>query len=257
MTTRLAVEQAKLGDLRPYPGNARRGDVDAIAESLRVNGQFRPLIVQRSTGYVLAGNHTLQAAQKLGWPSVQITYLDVDDEQARRIVVADNRTADLGEYDDRALLDLLRSFDDDLAGTGYSTDDFDDLLAQLQEMDADNPPQEPTALVPYATSSGAYGADGDGTNTRQTPSYAEYQAAYDQRATRFLALIYPLGQYAWIVGKMGQLADDRGLESNSAVLLALVAEAVGEVPPAEDAPVTAEVVAAADAVEATAEEPTG
>ena len=61
----LTVERIKLGDLRPLPGNARRGDVDAIVDSLRRNGQFRPLVVQRSTGYVLGGNHTLQAAQRL------------------------------------------------------------------------------------------------------------------------------------------------------------------------------------------------
>jgi hypothetical protein len=53
--TRLEVVQAPLGDLRPYPGNARRHDVDAIAGSLRVNGQFRPLVVQRGTSHVLGG----------------------------------------------------------------------------------------------------------------------------------------------------------------------------------------------------------
>ena len=120
----LTVERVQLGKLRPYPGNARRGDVDAIAESLSVNGQFRPLVVQRSTGYVLAGNHTLQAAQRLHWSAVDVTYLDVDDAAARRIVIADNRTADLGGYDDRALLALLRDLgEDSLAGTGYGEEE--------------------------------------------------------------------------------------------------------------------------------------
>lgn len=239
MSRRLEVEQVALGDLSPYPGNARRGDVDAIADSLAVNGQFRPLVVQRSTGFVLAGNHTLQAAQKLGWPSVQVTYVDVDDDGARRIVVADNRTADLGGYDERALLDLLREIGDDLGGTGYDLDDFDDLLASIQEADADNPPQEPTALIPggsaHAGQAGAYGPEGDGSNTRQTPSYAEYQEAYSSRATRFMALNYPLTQYAWMVERLGKIAEDEGVDNTAEAVMRLVEQRTGETaPPLEE-----------------------
>lgn len=239
MGERLAVEQVKLGDLKPYPGNARRGDVSAIADSLERNGQFRPLVVQRSTSYVLAGNHTLQAAQKLGWPSVQVTYLDVDDEAARRIVLADNRTAELGGYDERALLTLLREVGEDMAGTGYDLDDFDDLLASLQEADADNPPQEPTVLVPGtgvpAGQAGAYGPEGDGTNIRTTPSYQEYEQDYANRASRFIALNYPVAQYAWIVERLGKIADDEGVDSTAAAVMRLVEERTGETAPAVEA----------------------
>ncbi len=260
MSDRLAVEQAALGDLKPFPGNARRGDVDSIAESLRVNGQFRPLVVQRSTGYVLAGNHTLQAAQKLGWPSIQVTYLDVDDEAARRIVIADNRTADLGTYDDRALITLLRELGEDLSGTGYDLDDFDDLLASIEEADADNPPQEPTALLPVTGAAGsAYGEGGsaEGTNVRQTPSYREYEDAYATRATRFIALIYPLAQYAWVVQHLGAIAAEEGVASNSEALLRLIEARTGATAPAEDASISDEAVAAAEraAVTPAAEEP--
>lgn len=233
--TRLAVEQVPLGKLKPYPGNARRGDVEAIAESLERNGQYRPLPVQRSTGFVLAGNHTLQAAQKLGWPSVQVTYLDVDDDAARRIVLADNRTSDLGGYDERALLTLLREVGEDMAGTGYDLDDFDDLLASIEEADADNPPQEPTVLTPGgapAGQAGAYGPEGDGTNTRSTPSYAEYEEAYSSRATRFMALNYPLTQYAWIVDRLSKIAADEGVDNFAEAVLRLVEQRAGETAPA-------------------------
>jgi ParB-like nuclease domain len=46
-------------DLRPYPGNPRRGDLEAIKDSLERNGQYRPIVVNRRTMEVLAGNHTL------------------------------------------------------------------------------------------------------------------------------------------------------------------------------------------------------
>lgn len=247
---RLTVEQVKLGQLRAYPGNARRGDVDAIAESLRVNGQYRPLVVQRSTGYVLGGNHTLQAAQRLGWPSVQVTYLDVNDEEARRIVVADNRTADLGGYDDRALLTLLREVGDDLTGTGYDLDDYDELLAALEQADADSPPQEPTVLLtdPPAAADGpaAGGAPAEPGTARQAPSTAEYESAYGTGGTRFLALTFTPARYAWLVQRMAALAADRGADSDSDLILSLVAEAAGQIPPAADAEVPAAELAAAE-----------
>lgn len=57
------TEDLALGDLRPFPGNARRGDPAVILQTLVRTGQFRSLIA-RDTGdglVVRAGNHTLQA----------------------------------------------------------------------------------------------------------------------------------------------------------------------------------------------------
>lgn len=106
----------------PYPGNPRIGDVDAIARSLQVNGQYRPIVVRRDTREILAGNHTWKAAKSLGWETILVTYVDgITDTQAARIVLADNRFGDLGSYnvpDLTALLDSLPS----LEGTGY--DDY-------------------------------------------------------------------------------------------------------------------------------------
>src|SRR5215210_3441174 len=81
-----------LADLRPYDANPRRGDVEAIKASLQAHGQYRPIVVNRPTMQVLAGNHTLEAARELGWVTIAATFVDVDDEQAKRIVLVDNRT---------------------------------------------------------------------------------------------------------------------------------------------------------------------
>ena len=75
----LAVE---IDSIRPFEANPRRGDVEAVAESLRVNGQYRPIVVNRPTGEILAGNHTWQAAKRLGWKSIAATFVEVDAEQA-------------------------------------------------------------------------------------------------------------------------------------------------------------------------------
>jgi hypothetical protein len=50
--------------------------------------------------YVLAGNHRLQAARAQSIARVPVIFVDVDDDAARRILLVDNRTNDLAEYDD-------------------------------------------------------------------------------------------------------------------------------------------------------------
>lgn len=131
----LATTQAPVAELRTYHRNPRRGNTQVIAQSLRVNGQYRPIVVNAGThtgrpGEVLAGNHTLMAARDLGWEHVAAVTVDVDDDQAARIVAADNRTSDLGEYDDRLLLELLADLPD-LDGTGYDPGDIAALEAAL------------------------------------------------------------------------------------------------------------------------------
>jgi ParB-like chromosome segregation protein Spo0J len=128
------IERVPVGSLEPYPGNPRRGDVDAIAESLQANRQYAPLIAQKSTRYVLAGNHTLQAAIKLGWETVTVAWVDVDDAHALRILLSANRTADLAGYDDRALAAVLNDLDGDLEGTGYAARELNDLNNLLQRL---------------------------------------------------------------------------------------------------------------------------
>lgn len=127
--------------LTPFPGNPRRGNVDVLAESLRTNGQYRPVVVRRETREILAGNHTVQAAQKLGWENVKVQFVDgLTDAQAKKIVLADNRTTDLASYsmpDLTALLEDLSS-NDSLTGTGFTEFDFTALqhLTKAPDLDA-------------------------------------------------------------------------------------------------------------------------
>lgn len=134
-THQLESVNYKVSELATYHRNPRRGDIDAIADSLEVNGQYRAIVVNlgRKTGRpleVLAGNHTLKAARKLGWETITATTVDVDDKGAARIVAADNRTADLGDYDMSVLSDLLVDLEE-LDGTGYEADDLTEMLDEL------------------------------------------------------------------------------------------------------------------------------
>jgi site-specific DNA-methyltransferase (adenine-specific) len=144
--TNTGAARIAVKELSTFPGNPRKGQVDAIVESLKANGQYRPIVVNAGslTGRkleVLAGNHTLLAADRLGWPEIDVWIVDVDDEKAKRIVATDNRSSDLGVYDDHALFELLDSLSD-LAGTGYSDKDLV-ALSKLQD-DPEPPADFPT-----------------------------------------------------------------------------------------------------------------
>jgi DNA modification methylase len=130
------MSQHPVADLRTYHRNPRKGNTAVIAQSLQVNGQYRTLAVNRGThtgrpNEVLAGNHTLMAARDLGWDSIAVTYVDVDDDQAARIVAVDNRASDIADMDDRLLLELLADLPD-LDGTGYDPGDLAALEAALE-----------------------------------------------------------------------------------------------------------------------------
>jgi hypothetical protein len=129
----LAQHAIAIGSVKNHPRNVRQGDIGAISQSLKDNGQYRPIVVQRSTGHVLAGNHTLKAAKALGWKEIAATFIECDDDRALRILLADNRTNDLATYDDNALADLLKelaSSELGFIGSAYDGDDLDTLLGR-------------------------------------------------------------------------------------------------------------------------------
>jgi ParB-like chromosome segregation protein Spo0J len=125
---KVAVETVAISTLRPHPLNARRGDVDTISESLATHGQYRPVVASRRTNHILGGHHVIKAAKKLGWRTIAVTWVDVDADGERAILLADNRTSDLATYNDSALLGLLESLPD-LTGTGFTQADLDSLTS--------------------------------------------------------------------------------------------------------------------------------
>lgn len=98
------------------PQNARKGNVQAIAESLREFGQHRAIIAQKDTGRIISGNHTYLAAQTLGWSTVNVFWVDDDDEKALRRGLADNAVGDQAKWDDDALRKLLEETGTDVPG---------------------------------------------------------------------------------------------------------------------------------------------
>lgn len=126
-------EVVAIDSLKPYPLNPRRGNIKAIQESLKFNGQYRPIVVQSETNLILAGNHTWQAAKNLGWTDIAVSFVDCDEKSAKKIVLADNRTTDLGSFDDSAVLELLSEIES-WQGTGYTKSELDELDGLYKEV---------------------------------------------------------------------------------------------------------------------------
>lgn len=145
-THELEVTTVRIDKVLQHPDNANMGDLDLIEESIEINGFYKPLLVQRSTGYILVGNHSYVAAYRQRATEIPVIYLDVDDTAAKRIMVADNATNRAGRDDEALIADVLldlRESELALRGTGYEDDELRRLLKQRDEpLDFDKDPVE-------------------------------------------------------------------------------------------------------------------
>src|SRR5947208_2224530 len=82
--------------IRPHERNINRADLEALRQSIDTNGFYGFIVVQQSTGKILAGNHRYQLAKEKGATEIPVSFVDVDDQTAVRILLADNRIARLG-----------------------------------------------------------------------------------------------------------------------------------------------------------------
>lgn len=132
MQMQMELKKLRLDEIQQHPQNVRihtKRNLDVIKKSLSEWGQYKPILVQKSTMYILAGNGTYQAACALGWEEMDCNIIDVTDEQAKAILIADNRSSDLSQMDEKAVLDLLQEFDADLLDlTGYDDKELDNML---------------------------------------------------------------------------------------------------------------------------------
>src|SRR5882762_4268483 len=137
MEPSLTIRRVPLDSLHLDPANAREHgpeNLEAIVGSLRRFAQAEPLVVQKKTGRVIGGNGRLVAMKQLGWTECDVVEVDVDDLTATALGIALNRTSELAEWNEPALAKLLEELrsEDALDGVGYSPQDIDALLAELE-----------------------------------------------------------------------------------------------------------------------------
>lgn len=131
----MQVELRKLADIRPYEQNPRQNDaaVEAVAHSIREFG-FRVPIVVDAEGVIICGHTRWKAAQKLGLEEVPVhVATDLTPEQVKAYRIADNRAAELSDWDYDLLpieLTELRGMDIDLESLGFKPAELEKLLGE-------------------------------------------------------------------------------------------------------------------------------
>jgi hypothetical protein len=196
--------------LHPHPDNAKGHDIPAIRASLARFGQYRTVVARphpsiEGEWQLLAGHGTWEAAREEGWTHLAINPNNVGDDDATRIVLLDNRLPELGGYNDEALAALLGSLGGDYSLTGYTEEDYRNLVDDLRIED-----EGPKEFEPKFTF--------------DTPH---------SRGTRIIVLELPTGVFQWAQEQFQVVAERLGVVSNSDVIVRLLAKETETEPPEE------------------------
>ena len=141
-----------IDSLTPDPSNARKHDkrnIEAIKASLARFGQTKPIVLHSNGTTIIAGNGTWHAAKELGWTHIAAAKTNLDTAEAVAYGIADNKTAELAEWEDDTLRDLMDALPDDLKlATGFEGDEIAEMLRlpsdEVHEDEVPPTPKEPT-----------------------------------------------------------------------------------------------------------------
>ena len=127
------IELVPIDSIQPSPENVNQGDLGVVIDSVGRHGFYGCIVAQKSTGYIIAGEFRWRAAQHHGAKQVPVAFVDVNDAEARRMRLVDNRSTRLGMDDPAVLAILLQELANDggLEGTGYDSEALDELLRDL------------------------------------------------------------------------------------------------------------------------------
>ena len=151
----LQIERRSIAELSNDPANARKHNdknIEAIIASLRRFGQQKPIVIDRNN-IVRAGNGTLEAARRLGWDSIDCVKTSLEGSDAIAYAIADNRTAELAEWDDDVLAaqlnGLLTESEEIALAAGWTAEEIEAMVAlseddpEITEDDVPEPPVDP------------------------------------------------------------------------------------------------------------------
>jgi ParB-like chromosome segregation protein Spo0J len=139
-----------IDSVKPHPKNPNNGRVDVIEASIQHRSLYGVIIVQRSTGYILAGEHRWRALKNRGLArEIPACLLNVDDKQALEILLSDNSINHLGRLDAGESIDIINELlgpspdDDELFDLGFNERSYQDLINQLEYRPPEILPPEP------------------------------------------------------------------------------------------------------------------
>lgn len=146
----MQIKEFLIDDLREYENNPRNNDgaVQAVAESIRQFGFKVPIVIDRDN-VIVAGHTRLKAARLLGLETVPCVVADdLTPEQVKAFRIADNKTAELAEWDFAALeielAELSETSDIDMSDFGFDLSEIEEsqeiVEDDVPEVDEENEP---------------------------------------------------------------------------------------------------------------------
>ena len=133
------IVEKSIEELKAYEKNPRHNEkaVDAVAASIKEFGWKVPVVIDKD-GVIAAGHTRVAAAKKLGIKTIPcIVADDLTEEQIRAFRLADNKTAELAEWDDELLAEELAMLEDiDMSQFGF--DGLEEMLDETREATEDD-----------------------------------------------------------------------------------------------------------------------
>ena len=186
----MQIIDISITDIKPYPNNPRinEGAVESLANIIKELGFRNPILVNKD--HVIIEGHTRwEACKKLGMETIAcIVEKDLTPEQEQALRIADNKVAEIAEWDEEKLkveMKLLREAGFDLSLLAFHDDELDALLAG-------------EALTPGQT---------DSNQVPETPEVADSQPG----------VMYVLGAHRLLCGDSTKADDVKRLAGEGAV----------------------------------------
>ena len=146
MSKKAAAVYVDPNTLTPWSRNPRNNEeaIDRIATSIERFGFASPIVARTEDGRIIAGHTRHAAALRLGLKDVPVRFLDIDEQKASALALADNRLGEIATWQDDQLAQILQELDSegvDIHELGFDMDEFE---AMAEESGAE--PVEPEVV---------------------------------------------------------------------------------------------------------------
>lgn len=215
----LGPQLIALSALKPDRRNANKHgerNLSVIERSLRRFGQVKPIVTD-SKRNIVAGNGTYIVAERIGMPELAVVVFPGNRNEARAYAIADNRSAELSEWDDPELLAQIEAMNSELReAAGFDDVETDDLRAAVAKLEAAAGGQYGAPEFPGQLPQAGLNTLGD---------------RYAEKATRTLFFEYDNATFTWLTDRLAEYREANGLESNAEAIVGMVGDVSGTKPP--------------------------
>jgi len=141
------IKHIDIDSLQPFGKNPKKhpeSQIKAVAKSIQEFSWTNPIlaIIHENKNLVIAGHARLEAAKSINLKQVPVIFLDISYEKAIAYNIADNKLAELAEWDEPLLAEILKNMDEEIVSlTGFEDNEIQRLLDSIKEITEDEPPE--------------------------------------------------------------------------------------------------------------------